>query len=109
VLWTGTLFTAFMLLGTIPTTSGGAKPVINSYSPAISPTVITTSTDIVLHFNEDVQKGTAGTLSLCLNSDAEDDGTPKSTAGDLSDLSDATVAYSSATIDRQDADGSKCS
>jgi methionine-rich copper-binding protein CopC len=96
-----TVYSFYAAVGTIPTTSGGAKPVINSYAPALSSTVITTSTDIVLHFNEDVQKGTAGTLSLCLNSDAEDDGTPKCTAGDLSDLSDATVAYSSVTIDRR--------
>ena len=75
--------------------------MINNFSPGIASTVITTSTDIVLHFNEDVQKGTAGTLSLCLNSNAEDDGTPKCTAGDLSDDADAEVGYNSVTIDRR--------
>jgi methionine-rich copper-binding protein CopC len=96
-----TVYSFYAAVGTIPTTSGGAAPVINNYSPAISSTVITTSTDIVLHFNEDVQSGTSGTLSLCLNSDADDDGTPKCTAGDLSDLNDATASYSAVTIDRR--------
>jgi hypothetical protein len=98
-----TAYSFYATVGSIPATTGGAAPVVNTggYAPAISSTVITVSTDIVLHFNEDVQSGTAGTLSLCLNSDADDDGTPACTAGDLSDLNDATASYSTVTIDRR--------
>ena len=51
------VYSFYASVGTIPASTGGASPVINNYAPALSSTVITTSTDIVLHFNEDVQSG----------------------------------------------------
>lgn len=61
---------------------------------------VPTSTDLVLHFNEDVQMGT-GTVSFCLNSNAESDGTPPCTLGQFLDGSDVTYSSLDAKLDRR--------
>eukprot|EP00746_Dinoflagellata_sp_MGD_P166558 gnl/MRDRNA2_/MRDRNA2_96532_c0_seq1.p1 gnl/MRDRNA2_/MRDRNA2_96532_c0~~gnl/MRDRNA2_/MRDRNA2_96532_c0_seq1.p1 ORF type:complete len:3796 (-),score=582.92 gnl/MRDRNA2_/MRDRNA2_96532_c0_seq1:173-9922(-) len=94
-------YTFYISSGTAGTLSADTiAPSITSRSPTQSSVYITTSTDIILHFNEDIQAGT-GTAQFCLNSDAALSGSPACTIADYSDESDATFDMSSATISRR--------
>lgn len=66
----------------------GPTIAANGYSPLNSNLNVATNSDIVLWFNEDVQKAATGTVSFCTNSDA--------TAGDrISTATAPTVACTS--------------
>ena len=86
-------------VGLMPVTTGGTSLVINNYSRAIAPIVVTASIDIASHVIEEVQNGMTGKLPFCLNSDADDDGTTTYSVGDQGDASDAIASYFTVAID----------
>eukprot|EP00746_Dinoflagellata_sp_MGD_P074176 gnl/MRDRNA2_/MRDRNA2_29997_c0_seq1.p1 gnl/MRDRNA2_/MRDRNA2_29997_c0~~gnl/MRDRNA2_/MRDRNA2_29997_c0_seq1.p1 ORF type:complete len:2479 (-),score=415.20 gnl/MRDRNA2_/MRDRNA2_29997_c0_seq1:427-7653(-) len=58
------------------------------------------TTDIMLHFNEDVQKGT-GVITFCTNSNAEIDGLPACAAAVYASGGAVTFDVASASLDRR--------
>jgi hypothetical protein len=94
-------YSFYVEVGSVSSLSADSSPpTLAAFSPSLASTMASESTDITLHFNEDVQKGT-GTITFCTNSDAEIDGLPACAAAVYASGGSVTFDVASSSLDRR--------